>query len=279
MKKSVLICVVVLTELAATGGFCQTAPTIRESAATAAGNQGITREQADAILNELRQIRILLQTDPAQPARPSAAAMRPRPPQPTQVKMTLPSQAYSLGRADAPITVVEFADFQCPFCRRFNSTIFAELKKQYIDTGKVRFISRDMPLPMHSGAMPAAEAALCAGEQGKFWEMRDLLMATSAELSSESILSDAQQIGLAAEPFQACLTAEKHKAEIERDSGDATALGLHATPSFVIGQSAKDYLSGEVIVGAQPVAAFDSAIKRLLVARPADAGSLGSAQR
>src|SRR5262245_10109126 len=119
----------------------------------------ITREQADAMLAELRAIHQLLD-------RQAPPVMRPSPPAPT-VRMAVAQGWYALGRDDAPLTIVEFSDYQCPYCRRFHLETFPELKKNYVDTGKVRFVSRDLPLDFHPNALRAAEAARCAGDQKK----------------------------------------------------------------------------------------------------------------
>jgi protein-disulfide isomerase len=120
----------------------------------------ITRGQADAILNELKQIRQLLERQQANSAPP---------PQPVSGKLKDGGE-FALGSKDAPVTMIEFTDYECPFCRQFESTTFSEIRKQLIDTGKLRVIVRNMPLPMHSHAIVAAQAAFCAGDQGQFWE-------------------------------------------------------------------------------------------------------------
>src|ERR1035441_4839957 len=130
-------------------------------------DQGITREQADEILKELRQIRQLLESQ-------QAKAPQAQEEQVVKAKVNLEGFAM-LGSKEAPLTIVEFTDYQCPFCQRFHTTAFPELKKNYIDTGKVRFYSRDMPLDFHPDAMRAAEAARCASDQGQFWRLRDVL--------------------------------------------------------------------------------------------------------
>ncbi len=101
-----------------------------------------------------------------------------------------------LGRPDAPLTMVEFTDLQCPFCNRFATQTFDQLKKDYIDTGKVRFISRDFPLDFHPQAMPAARAARCAGDQGRFWEMRTTLVKNAGQLSPAYITQTASSLKL-----------------------------------------------------------------------------------
>jgi protein-disulfide isomerase len=92
-----------------------------------------------------------------------------RDPRPDEVRLALQPDELALGRAGAPLTMVEFTDYQCPYCRRFQAEVWPQLKREYIDTGKLRYIARDLPLQFHASAAPAAEAAHCAGEQGKFW--------------------------------------------------------------------------------------------------------------
>src|SRR6516165_8432700 len=115
----------------------------------------------EEMLKELRAIHQLLErlTTPQQPAQPTTATI-------TNLK------GYQLGAADAPLTMIEFTDLQCPYCRQYASTTFGEIKKNWIDTGKLRYVGRDFPLDFHPQAMAAARAARCAGEQGRFWDMR-----------------------------------------------------------------------------------------------------------
>ncbi len=229
--------------------------------------EGMSKDQADAILQELRQIRQLLQnqqTANVQANKPAAAAA-PTQAQSDKVKMNVSQGWYSLGRADAPVTMVEFTDYQCPFCRRFESDSFAQLKKNYIDTGKVRFVSRDLPLEFHPNANPAAQAARCAGEQHKFWEMHDAIMQdTSTDLSADAILKYGQKVNLDMPIFKACVGEKKFTESIQKDTADAGLLGISGTPSFVIGKTASDAIDGVRIVGAVPYTVFDSAIKDIL---------------
>ena len=120
------------------------------AAQPAADQGGLTRQQGDEILKELRQIRQLLERQQAKPA------AQPQEEAPTKAKITDLSKVSMLGSKEAPLTIVEYTDYQCPFCQRFHVTAFHELKKAYIDTGKVRFYSKDMPLDFHPNAMRAA---------------------------------------------------------------------------------------------------------------------------
>jgi len=224
--------------------------------------ESMTKDQADEMLKELKAIHQLLDRQVAAAARPQAAPVN------DKVKMSVAPGWYSLGRDDAPVTMVEFADYQCPFCRKFNSDTFTELKKNYIDTGKVRFVSRDLPLDFHPNAPGAAVAAHCAGEQDKFWELRDLMVANSADLSQDSLLKYGEKVSLDMPAFRACLSDKKYTAAIQKDVADAGTLGISGTPSFVVGRTAKDQIDGVRIVGAVPYSVFETAIKNQLNATP-----------
>jgi protein-disulfide isomerase len=224
-------------------------------ACNSAKAQGITQQQAEEMLKELRAIRQALErvTPP-----PSAAAAKDQ-----RVRLENVG-TYVLGRPDAPLTLVEFTDLQCPYCNRFATTAFEQIKTAYVDTGKVRFVTRDFPLDFHSSAMPAARAARCAGEQGRFWEMRTALMAGFNRLSDSFITAAAQNLKLDMPAFTACTASPRFDAEIQKDMNDARAVNVEGTPSFVLGRTAAQGLDGVLIVGAQPFAAFDGKIKELL---------------
>jgi len=222
--------------------------------------QSITEKQADEILKELRQIRQLLERQAqAQPLAPAP----PGPPQDERVTFSVPSGPI-LGRADAPITMVEYTDLECPFCHQFHTTTFADIKKAYIDTGKVRFVSRDFPLGFHAHAKSAAIASRCAGEQGKYWEFRSVLASNADKLFPAAVLGYAGASGLDVKAFQACLAADKFAAALQKDLDEATAVGVSGTPTFVIGKTAPGAMEGWKIVGALPFAAFEQKIRALL---------------
>jgi len=221
-------------------------------------NQGITRDQANAILVELKAIHQLLEKQ----AQGGANAQAP-PQAPQKVSMKVEPGWQVIGRDDAPVTVVEFGDYQCPFCRKYHSSAFSDLKKNYIDTGKIRYIVRDFPLPFHANALNAALAARCAAEQGQsqFLIMRDLMLETSADLAPESIAKYAGQAHLDAGRFHACMDAKKYSPDVQKDVAAANTIGINATPSFVIGKTAKDQIDGVRIAGALAYPAFETAIQ------------------
>lgn len=243
----------------------QTSKTVKGESVTINMPEGMTHDQADAILNELKQIHQLLQAQQNAAAQTRAAAAPAPTPTSDKVKMSVGKGWYSMGRDDAPVTMIEFTDYQCPFCRRFEADSFAQLKKDYIDTGKVRFVSRDLPLDFHPNAGPAAEAVHCAGEQHKFWQMHDAIMTdTATDLSADAILKYGQKVDLDMTAFKACVSENKFAAEIKKDTADANTLGISGTPSFVIGKTSTDQMDGVRIVGAVPYSVFDSNIKDLL---------------
>jgi protein-disulfide isomerase len=221
-----------------------------------AKDTGITRAQADAILDELKQIHKLLERQqPSPPAQP----------QPTTGKLKIDGK-YSLGAKDAPVTMVEFTDYECPFCRQFESTTFNEIRKKYIDTGKLRVVVKNLPLPMHPNAMPAAQAALCAGDQDQLWKMHDLLF-DSKNLASDGILESARSVPLDIVAFKSCLEGGRHIPDILRDQQDAAALQLNGTPSFLIGRTTAGGVEGSILVGAQPFAVFDTKLHEVEVGK------------
>jgi protein-disulfide isomerase len=199
------------------------------------------------------------------PAPPGHTAPASAADQPARLK--LDAREFSLGRSDAPLTLVEFTDYQCPFCRRFQAETFPLIKKNYIDTGKVRFIVRDLPLEFHSSARPAAEAAHCAAEQGKFWEMHAALLTGADPLANGGIDQRARAVGLDLTRLHECMRAARYEAAIAANAAAADALGINGTPAFVLGRVQNGELVGEVGSGAQPYVAFDEAIKELLAAR------------
>jgi protein-disulfide isomerase len=155
------------------------------------------------------------------------------------------------GHSDAPVTIVEFSDFQCGFCRTATTTI-KELLVKY--DGRVRLSYRDYPLvQIHPEADRAAEAARCAGEQGKFWEYHDLLFAAKQQLTADVLTRTATTLNLNADTFRACMVTRKYKSEVEKDIEDAKQLGLTGTPAF--------FINGIFVSGAQSAAVFEGIIE------------------
>ena len=224
----------------------------------AAPDPGITSQQANEILAELRKIRQLLEKTTAPSPTPAVSAV------PEKVSVAI-RDSNVLGRDDAPLTMIEFADFQCPFCRRFHTETFEEIKKNFIDAGKIRYVSRDLPLPMHDHAPQAASAARCAGEQNHFWELRHLMILNQEKLGRDDLLGYARQLALEGPAFTACIDSRRYDAAIEQDAADAAEVGVIGTPTFIIGRtSQKGRFEGIKIVGIQPYAAFEERLGELL---------------
>ena len=219
----------------------------------------MTKDQGDAILKELREIKQLL-ARPQQQQAPAAPSVPPKP-----ENLTVKGDAiYVLGKSDAPLTLVEFTDYQCPFCGRFETTTFPEIKKNYIDTGKVRFILRDLPLDFHPFALKAAQSVHCAGDQGKYWEMKELVFKNQNKIDVDSLAGYAKDLSLNGDTFKSCMADGKHLKEIGDEAKYAASLGITGTPTFVLGKAVGDSVEGRVIVGAQPLAAFEAAINEML---------------
>ena len=181
-----------------------------------------------------------------------------------EVRLALRPGELSLGRSDAPLTMVEFTDYQCPYCRRFQAEVWPKLKHEYIDTGKLRYIARDLPLAFHASAAPAAEAAHCAGEQGKFWDMHAALLGGAADLASGGIERRARALGLDMTGFGECVARNKYAGLIAAHVREADAAGIDGTPGFIIGRAKHDELDGVRVEGAQPYEEFSELLHELL---------------
>jgi protein-disulfide isomerase len=160
------------------------------------------------------------------------------------------------GPANAPITIVEYSDFQCPYCARVNPTL-DQVRKEYGD--KVKIVFKDFPLPNHAEAPKAAEAAHCAGEQGKFWELHDRLFANQQTLQLPALKEHATAVGLDMNAFNQCLDSGKHASRVAANMKSGEALGVASTPTL--------YVNGRPVVGAQSFEYFKAVIDEEL-ARP-----------
>ena len=176
-------------------------------------------------------------------------------PEPHRVRVKVEG-AFAKGPKDAPITIVEFSDFQCPYCRTVVATV-KEVMRQY--SGRVKWVYRDFPIVgLHPQAPKAAEAARCAGEQGKFWEYHDLLFDHQAQATTADFKRFADQLQLDQKSFAQCLDSGKHQAAVQSDVEEGARLGITGTPSF--------FINGRFLVGAQPLETFrkviDSELRR-----------------
>jgi len=164
------------------------------------------------------------------------------------------------GSNSAPVAMIEFGDFQCPFCGKFFSETLPQIEENYIKTGKVKFVYRDFPLDFHQYAEKAAEAAECAHEQGKFWEYHDKLFNNQQALDVTNLKKYAKDLGLNSSEFDDCLDSGKMASEVQEDLQDGTALGISGVPSF--------FINGIPIGGAQPYSSFQQIIDEELSKTP-----------
>ena len=171
-----------------------------------------------------------------------------------------------LGNPEAPVTIIEFADYQCPMCRAFWKETMPRIKEQYVDTGKVQIVFRDFPQSApHPEASAAAMAAECAEDQGKYWEYHDKIFEEQDRRSrggdvvrfrTADLKRWGKDVGLDTAAFDECVDSERHKAEVEADYADASGVGVNGTPFF--------FINGRVLAGAHPFSTFENVIEELL---------------
>ena len=220
-------------------------------------DSGLTGEQLKEILSEIKTAPTPQPTQ--QPTQPSA---------PQIFTVSFDGEPVK-GNPDAPVTVVEFSDFQCPFCSRFFEQTLPLLEKNYIDTGKIKFVYKDLPIDsLHPNARSAHIAAECADEEGKFWEYHDVLFQKQSEwqrLASSDldiILSQfAVDLGMQAASFESCMESQDIADEVNQDTLEAARYGTTGTPTFFIGTEKDGFIK---MVGAQPYASFQRVIDEQL---------------
>jgi protein-disulfide isomerase len=208
-------------------------------------------KKADALVSQgtpLKDVyqKLMEQAAAAPPAAPPAAAAAAEPAAKVDIKI---GDAPVKGPASAPVTLIEFSDFQCPFCSRVNPTL-KQIEDEY--RGKIKIAFRNFPLPFHDKAHLAAEAALAANEQGKFWQMHDKLFANQQALDRPNLEKYADEIGLNMPKFKAALDSGKFKEKVDQDQKEGSSFGATGTPTF--------FVNGTRLVGAQPVETFKAAI-------------------
>jgi protein-disulfide isomerase len=223
-----------------------------------------------AILKELEEIKMLLQARPATPPVPA-----PTPQANPAQNLTGPPNfdldvagAATKGRPDARLVFVEFSDFQCPFCGRYTRDTLPQVERDYVETGKIRYVFRHLPLErLHPLALRAAEAGDCAHQQGKFWPMHSRLFGNQMGLGEADLTRSADALGLDMPVYQRCMvTQSASPARVRQDQAEGLRAGISGTPTFFIGTMTT---TGKVhvlkrMVGAQPYAAFKTALDGLL---------------
>jgi protein-disulfide isomerase len=231
---------------------------------TAANLSAQTPDEMKAIVEQQKQILSTLNDIKQLLAANGGARRAPQPPAPPSM---LGTQGESFrGDTSATVAIVEYADFECPYCGQYEHDIYPHIAKDYVETGKVKYFYRDLPLPMHPHAMIAARAARCAGEQGKYWEMHDSLFAKQNTIREADMPGRAQELGLDTQKFSECLSSDRYTDQIKQSAMEAQKMGIGGTPTFFIGKIGSN---GEVtdlktIIGTRPYDAFKSAIEDTL---------------
>lgn len=157
----------------------------------------------------------------------------------------------SIGSDKAPITIVEFSDYECPYCQRWHQEVYPQLEKKYGD--KIRLVYRDFPLyGVHPDAESAAEAANCAGEQKKYWDYHNLLLGGQKQFSKDLYIEYANKLSLNTDQFTKCIDEHRYLSEVKADYEFASKLGVRSTPTF--------FINGLAVVGAQPIEVFQQVI-------------------
>jgi len=219
------------------------------------------KEGQKALKKDMNEIKALLKGLTTPRERPA-----PQPFKPADVSI---EGSPVLGDANAPVTIVEFTDYQCPFCRRHATGTFGQIEKEYVKTGKVRYVLRQFPLKsIHPNAAKASEATLCAGDQGRYWEMHHQIFNKTKTFNNEEWLLHANALKLNMKAFNDCMESGKKAAKVEQDLKDGMALGIRGTPGFFIGKSDPSdpdkFRAVEFLRGAYPYSKFKETIDKIL---------------
>lgn len=220
----------------------------------------LLRERLAALQKEVNDLKA------QRAAVPPAATTKPAP-----AAAVTPVENISLNLAKAPIrgsesarvALVEVSDFECPFCARYSMQTSAQVAQAFVQTGKIRYAFVHLPIASHRNAFKAAEASMCAADQGKFWEMRDRLFANQTALARPRLPESAAAIGLRVDTFTSCLDSGRHAPQIQADAATANRLGVRATPTFFIGTidpASRLFTATHRIVGAKTFAVFQGAL-------------------
>jgi len=234
------------------------------------GNQPDTdvAEQLAQIRAELKTIRsemaqqrqALTEVHKATVASPVAAAKL----QPTTFEVE-PGDGPVLGNKNATIWIVEFTDFQCPFCSRYHTQVFPQLKQNYIETNKIQYTVRDYPLGFHKYAKLAAISTNCAADQNAYWKMRDELFASKGVINETLFTELAEKLGLEMNDFSKCIAEDIRAKKVESDLAYGQRLGIQGTPSFFVGRMENGKLvNAQRIIGAQPYSKFAQVVDKLI---------------
>ncbi len=194
-----------------------------------------------------------------QAAQPKAQAGAEQEAQTTPQRYDIPigENDPSRGPTDAAVTIIEFSDYECPYCQRFHQQVVSQIWEEY--EGQIRYVFKDFPLTnVHPNSLPAASAALCANEQDAFWEYHEMLFSMKEGLSDEAYLTYAEDLGLDLDAFSQCVEENRYEEDVLSDLQMAAELGVNSTPTFLI--------NGLPVIGAQPFEVFSQVIDQELAA-------------
>ena len=221
------------------------------------------KEAQKEIQSELAEIRKLLEAG----ARPAAAQRPVGPPfEPTDLVV---GESATVGSNVAAVTMFAYSDYQCPYCQRHATTVMPQVVEQYVDSGKLRIVMREYPIEaIHPRAFAAAQSAVCAGKQGKYWEMHDAIFANQRALSEDDLKTHAGNLELDAAAFEACMADKEVENRIRSEIKEAQGMGINGTPSFVAGvtdlEDPNQVNVTQYIRGAQQFDRFKSVVDQLL---------------
>jgi protein-disulfide isomerase len=217
--------------------------------------------QVETMQKDLAEIKKLLKEGARAPAKRAETPFKPQ-------IVSVGASPYQ-GKANATITLIEYSDYQCPYCARHYRDSMPTLVEEYIDTGKLKYVMRENPLmSIHPNAMNASMAALCANDQGKYWEMHNIMFDNQRELSVDNLKVYAGDIGLDTAGFNDCLDSKKYRKQVNGDLASGAKLGVRGTPAFALGLTDKDDPDKAnmtvLLKGARPLASFKQELEKLL---------------
>jgi protein-disulfide isomerase len=264
--RSIVAALLILCVMTSSGlAWAQTDSSSNQPAPSVQEQLDALKKGQERILQELEALKALIQHTPARSemaARPSATNL---------IILNVHGEPFR-GSSNAPIAIVEYSDFNCPFCRKYAHDIFPRIDEKLIKTGKIKYFFRDLPEPGDAKSFLLARAARCAGEQQRFWEMHARLFATEDKTEREDVDFQARAIGLDLDRFNACMSSGRYAAAIRRSVLTARRAGINGTPGFVIGTLSDDgdvVRASQVLVGAEDYETFEKIVAELPSAKPA----------
>ena len=251
-----LICVLYTSSQAGLGGQQTARDKADDDIATLKKQVQNLEQGQQQILQELRELKKLLEAKTAEP--PAAAS--------PVATLNVKGEPFK-GDPRARIAIIEYSDFECPFCGKYTREIYPQILDRYVSTGKVRYYYRDLPIPSHPNAFPAAIAARCAGDQGKFWEMHDSLFANQAALSPKDFGERAAALGLDQARFSECFSGARYGEPIRKVAAGAQRMGIEGTPAFAIGTIVpgdESVAVNQIALGADSFDAFKAILDEII---------------